>query len=262
MDPRLSRKPGTRPLDLAQWIERDAKAAHEIAYRLRLLQTRRDIVLAQTPQCAEAEAELYAMLSTHLGHQGPSDPSPLAQLCGLAQEDFCILEKPADGEEYVLTAGLLCFPSRWSLAEKIGRRLTAIHAPVPDYSEDVARRVGRLFEAIREGHPLWRANWTLHSTPELHQPSGAFRQKEGTEDGFYIRVERQTFVRLPQTQAVVFGIRTYVDPIEALIPDKAAGLVHALHALTPEEQEYRGGAKFHLAALHALEQIAGATPPE
>ncbi len=249
-DPRLARKPGTQPLDPANWLETGADTAGQMAYRRELIETEREVVLAALPESDGAQAELRDGVATHTGKALPDDPSPLGQVGRMVQEDFCLLEQRAEGEEYRLTAAILCFPSRWSLAEKLGHPLTHIHGPVPDYTDDLAKRVNRLFEGVQVGRPLWRANWTVHPTDELHQPSGDWRQ---AEDGpLHIRVERQTFLRLPRSQAVVFGIRTYVDPLSALTDAQAFALREALGPLEANEIEYRGGADLHRATLDAL----------
>ena len=249
-DPRLARKPGTMPLDPADWLETGADTAAQMAYRGVLIETAREVVLAGLPESEEAQAELRETVVAHTDVAVPDDPSPLGQVGRMVQEDFCLLQQRADEEEYRLTAAILCFPSRWSLAEKLGHPLTHIHGPVPDYTDDLARRVNRLFEGVRVGRPLWRANWTVHPTDELHQPSGEWRQ---AEDGpLHIRVERQTFLRLPRSKAVVFGIRTYVDPLDALSDAEAQALREALTPLGPEEVDYRGGVDLHRATLDAL----------
>ena len=255
-DPKLARKPGVQPLDPARWIEPGADRAVQMARRRALIRTARDTVLAALPDSAPAQAELLEAVAAHTGTTPPPDPvpppdpAPLARIGRMVQEDFCLLEQRAPGEEYRLTAAILCFPSRWSLAEKIGHPLTHIHAPVPDYSDDLARRVNRLFDGVRPGRPLWRANWTVHPTSELHQPSGDWRQ---AEDGpLHIRVERQTFLRLPRSGAVVFGIRTHIDPLTALTRAEAQALHAALAPLEADEIAYRGGADLHRATLAAL----------
>ena len=250
-DPRLSRKPGTLPLDPADWIEAGPDRDAQMAYRDRLIAQARDIVFAALPESAEAQAELLDTLVAHLGLPSPrADEPPLLTAGRMVQEDFCLMRQGAPGEEYRLVAAILCFPSRWSLAEKLGHPLTHIHAPVPEYTDDLARRVNRLFEGIRAGRPLWRANWTVHPTSELHQPSGDWRQ---AGDGpLHIRVERQTFVRLPRSNAVVFGIRTHVAPLDAVTGAQAAALRDALEPLGPEEVAYRGGPAMQRAALDAL----------
>ena len=99
----------------------------------------------------------------------PLDPDqPLLTLGRLFQEDFCILEQT--GPEHALTAAILCFPASWTLSQKLGRPMTEIHIPVESYTPDIARRVQRLFDAIRPDQPLWRANSLIYDDPTLHQP--------------------------------------------------------------------------------------------
>ena len=43
---------------------------------------------------------------------------------------------------WVMTAGVVCFPTRWRPSEKIGRTMAAIHEPVPRY-DDIATAVDR-----------------------------------------------------------------------------------------------------------------------
>ena len=129
---------------------------------------------------------------------------PLLTLGHLVQEDICILQKR--GDQHVLTAAVLCFPANWRLSEKAGRPLTDIHIPVPEYDDNIARRVQRLFDGVQVGRPLWRFNRLTYADPDLHQP----RKKDDNGVGDYIRTERQCVVRMPQTGAVVFSIHTYV----------------------------------------------------
>lgn len=255
-EPRLARKPGVQPLDPAAWLEPGVDTAAQMARRRALIETARGTVLAALPESAPAQAELLDAVVAHVGTEAPPDPSPLARAGRMVQEDFCILEKRAGEGEYRLTAAILCFPSRWSLVEKLGGPLTRIHAPVPDYTDDLAARVNRLFDGVRTGRPLWRANWTVHPTDELHQPSGDWRH--AGEGMLHIRVERQTFLRLPRTGAVVFGIRTHVDPLTALTAAQAASLHAALAPLGADEIAYRGGAALHRDALAALAPFAAA----
>jgi hypothetical protein len=268
-DARQRRKPGLAPLDPAAWIETDAHFADQMAYRERLIADRRSVVFAETETSRPAQTELLETLCANLAARddyqvfetavqrpdgtvialspaqtGPDTDPPVLTAGRLTQEDFCVLERGAGDSEYVLTSAILCFPSRWSLAEKIGHPLTAIHGPVPDYTEDLAKRVNRVFEGVKVGLPLWRANWTVHDHAELHQPSGDWRNEAGGET-LYIRVERQTFVRLPHTQAVVFGIRTFIDPLDSLSDEQAAALFELVEAQDADDIDYRGGDALH-----------------
>lgn len=269
--PRQSRKPGLAPLDPSTWIETDAHFAEQMAYRDRLIAERRDVVFAETETSEPAQTELLELLCAHLATrddfsmsdqdvQRPDgikvalvDEPPVLTVGRLVQEDFCILEKGED--EYVLTSAILCFPSRWSLAEKIGHPLTTIHGPVPEYTDDLAKRVNRVFEGVKVDLPLWRANWTIHDHAELHQPSGDWRKEEGG-DTLYMRVERQTFVRLPKSQAVVFGIRTFIDPLDQLTREQVLPLLDFVSAHTPDEIDYRGGDALHDKVVKQLKEMA------
>ena len=59
-----------------------------------------------------------------------SDPEdsidPLIRAGKLTQEDWVILEWNESLEAYVLTAGTVCFPMRWSLLEKWNQPMSGI----------------------------------------------------------------------------------------------------------------------------------------
>lgn len=219
-------RPGMRPLDPADWLWVDDAYPGQMALRDRLIAGRPDEVMAAEPGSDPAADELLDVVLASLA--GPRDrvgtdwvarpdgvsvaidrTAPLATLGRLVAEDLCVLERR--GDEHVLTAAVLCFPSRWRLAEKMGRPLTRIHAPVAPYDDDLARRVQRLFEAIRPDRPLWRANLLRHHDPALFQPVGeGEKAREEPRAAAWIRSERQCLLRLPATGAVVFSIHTTV----------------------------------------------------
>ena len=88
----------------------------------------------------------------------------------LVQEDLCILQE-VDGE-LRLTAGVLCFPNRWRLSDKLGRPMMAIHEPVPSYAERLGKPVDRFIGLLAPDRPVWRLNWSLMDNPMLFQPVG------------------------------------------------------------------------------------------
>ena len=251
MDPRLARLPGILPLDRADWLAVDEAYAGQMAERDRLLAERQSDVLALTEGAAPAAEELYRTVLADLPGLGfrlsgaeavrpdgvtvPLDPRcPLLTLGRLVQEDLCLME-PGGAGEHVLTGAVLCFPASWTLAEKIGRPLIRIHAPVPAYDTDVGPRVQRLFDAIRPERPLWRMNYNRYMSAELFQPrrEGDPRPRPAGPAPF-LRSERQCLLRLPVTGAVVFSIHTYVVGIETL-PETA-------RAALEEEAAIAGGA--------------------
>jgi hypothetical protein len=99
--------------------------------------------------------------------------------------------------------------------------------PVADYDPNIARRVQRMFDAIRVDQPLWRMNALVYVDPTLHQPRREADPRSDRRGGAFVRAERQGFMRLPGTRAVVFSIHTYVVRIDSL-PDAARlGLAEA-----------------------------------
>ncbi|MGF1501596.1 MAG: DUF3445 domain-containing protein [Paracoccaceae bacterium] len=281
MEPRTARPPGLSPIDPADWTVVLPDFAAQMAYRQALLARRREIVLAELPEARPAAEELLTALLAHLATRADYrvEPrsvrrpdggavalggAPLETAGRLVAEDLVLMEADAASGEYRLSAGFLCFPARWLLSEKLGRPLTAIHTPVPDYDETLARRVNRVFEAIRPGRPLCRVNWLVYATPEPHLPLG-HEEKAGRPPPdacgaarLYLRTERQTLRRLPQTGAVAFGIKTSICPVEALAPATAAGLRAALSRLDPETVAYRAGGDLHARTLARLDGLAGA----
>ncbi len=240
MDPRTSRLPGVLPLVDEDWTWVDDAFAGQMAERDRLIATNADAVHALEDRGRPAAVELYHTVLERLRHRqgyevSPQsvrrpdgvevrlDPTqPLLTLGRLVQEDICLLEH--DEAEHVLTGAILCFPAGWTLAQKLDRPLTHIHTPVASYDADIARRVQRMFDAIRPEQPLWRANSLIYDDPTLHQPRLEGVQRPVPVDKSYARSERQCFIRLPKTRAVVFAIHTYVVRMTDLGPDVAQGL--------------------------------------
>ena len=224
---RLRPLPGVQPLGDAPWLLADEVYAAQMAQRRALLATRRDEVLALDPGAGAAARELLELVLDQL--QGVAGferrgtrmrcpdgteveiggDAPLAVLGALVQEDLCLLMRR--GDEHVLVGAVLCFPASWTLAEKFLRPLVRIHAPVPGYAQDLGRRVQRMFDAVRPGQTLWRANALWYDSAELHSPrrEGAPRVATSAAPPF-LRSERQCILKLESSGAAVFSIHTYM----------------------------------------------------
>ena len=265
----------------ADWFEIDRLYPTEMAEKRRLLADSRDAVFAAMTESDAARAEaletVVAALASHHptwfsrdgqvvrnGLTGESwqvasiDPLDLAGR--LVQEDLCLIQNGGDGP--VFTAASLCFPSRWRLIDKIGKPLSAVHGPVPFYADRLARPVDRFMRHLKPGHIAARLNWSLLDDPALFQPGGKWRTDGGSgvtvENAgccVFLRVERQTLRRLPESGAVLFAIRVHVYPLEQVIdgPARAAVLAAAVRALPAEVQQYKSLLPFRAALLGWLE---------
>jgi hypothetical protein len=259
---------GLRPLDLSRWLEVDGHRSEELDLKGDLLAAAHAQVFAAHPGSEAASDELLGMIVANLDRYHPglvtdvgggryreestgrlaggSGMHPLEVASRLVQEDLCIMiRSPSD---WVLGAASVCFPSRWSLAQKMGRDLAAIHAPVPGYESSLASPTAAFFDRLQEDRPVWRLNWTLVTDPALHQPGGGRRRAPGQPPAdpgrqVWFRVERQTLRRMRHSPAVCFTIRTYVTALEELVtthPEAAPALRAALAEVPPDVDDYKG----------------------
>jgi hypothetical protein len=259
---------GLRAVEPGDWLWPDERRAAETAQRRRLIATMREEVVAMLPGMEPACRELLQLVIDELAvHHGgaPADATaeadPLGRLGGLIQEDFCLLEADAGGS-YRLRAGVLCFPLHWRLREKLGLPLRAIHGPVPHFAERLGDTADRFFTSLAPERPVWRANWTLTEKPDLHQPGARDLVPDLDSANFgerlWLRVERQTLRRLPETRAVAFGIRSLVRPLGefAREPGVAAAMAARLREMTPEMARYKGIPPLREPLLAGLDRIA------
>lgn len=278
---------GLMQLDLKDWIEPDENLAVELREKGRLLSQQHAEVFAALPQAAAGSAEVLELLADHLPARFPElytrngdqfnnlatgqrwnimQPTfHLLDLAGrLVQEDLCLMQKNAATQVYHLIAASLCFPTRWRLADKIGKRLNTIHAPIPGYEEQIASTMDKFFDRLKVDRPVWRLNWSLTDDPTLFQPTGPGRTganaditAENAGEKLWLRMERQTLRRLPRTEDILFTIRVHVKPLAQLAthPERAAQLAGAVRALPQPMRLYKSFPPFIDAALAWLDRV-------
>ena len=198
--------------------------------------------------------ELLDVLKTHLEQYHPNhkitsvaDSLPLKYASLMVQEDLALMLPR--GEEYFLGAASLCAPSNWSLKEKFKSSLVGLHVHVPTYEKKIGSTVNNLFNNLPMERIFQRFNWSVYEDPKLFQPARSKSQIERsrtiTEDNagdrLYIRVERQTIRRLPETKAIVFTIRVHVNPLLSIKKDLSllTDLDQALENLTQDMKKYK-----------------------
>ena len=181
--------------------------------------------------------------------KGPSlnDGSPLARCIELGRKlepDFLLLKPDAAGV-FRLLAGCVCFPSSWSLAEKMGRPLEEVHGVVPGLNTQLSRPIYGFLAKMAPGVSWLRANWGLSRSAELNQhPARKLPRLDASvrADEVWLRVEWQSLVALPANHGVLFGIRIEVFPLAQVKQDRTAaeGLRRALHTMPGEMAAYKG----------------------
>lgn len=239
---------GLRTLDVAEWLDVDEHYTDDLTEKRRLLSERPGDVVAHVPAALPAAQETLEMvrgwMSEH--HPGLAEPNPglhpVDAAGRMVQEDLCVMT--AGSGAWRLAAASVCFPSRWSLREKIGTTLGHIHDPVPGYHDTIGSIVESSLDRLDVSRPLWRRNWSILDDPALFQPapSPSQRRQPAALSALTLRVERQTLRRLPATGAVLFTIRTYRRGLEQVVSDPAAArdLVSSLRTCSPELAAYKG----------------------
>lgn len=229
---------GLGPLEMEAWLAFRPGDDALLTERRHLAAEQPAEVLAALPEGEAPVAELASILRGRgLAIPGTDPRGALAAMAGAVAEDLLLLSP--SGDTYRLVAGVLCFPNRWRLAEKIGKGLTAIHGPVPEYETALADPVDRFLARLRPGRAYTRGNWGLASSPALHLPLPVAPVDPAGDTGFFLRREEQGFVKLPETEAVVFSIRTTVTPWKEVPAEQQAAIRDAARLLSPEWRDYK-----------------------
>lgn len=218
-----------------------------------------DAIVAERQRWLRSEPEKYSALL-------PEGVAPLEECLSLArawgtissnaacggcvqlgetwEPDFLMLKPDAAGK-FQLVGGCLCFPSSWSLAEKIGRPLEFIHGPVPGLNAQLGRSIDSFLSRLTPGVAWLRHNWGLSRSPELNQhPSRALPRLDDSVSlaEVWLRVEQQALVALPQSRGVLFGIRVTSHALAEVKRDVTATerLARALRTMPEPMAAYKG----------------------
>lgn len=252
-DPLTSRLPGLQPVLPGDWLIRDEAFGEQMRLRDHLLTEHPTQVLAHTPGSHGAQLELFSLIIRELRASGayqdegrhivrpdgvaidPAQPPPLMAAARLVQEDLAIL---ADGESgHVLVAAAIAFPASWSLAEKMGRSLASIHQPVGRIAADMDDRIEALLQRLPADRIVQRSNALAYNDPGLHQPRREHEPRAFDPDNrAFIRVERQTLRRLPDSGAIAFTIHTTIvrfSALSSLDQEQACAYLETIGAVSP-----------------------------
>lgn len=229
-------KMGLAKLEDSEWLQPDpdlaARAEGFAAYP-------QGIQLS--PESEAPGAELAAMLGLSAG---------LSEAAAAHHEDMCLLTLREGEQQYRLVGAAVAWPSDWSPAAKLGLPLRALHAPIQGYEEQLATGVDNFMAKLKPGAIYGRCNWFIAATGALRwvaqPPEIAFAHVTGDNAGeaLFVRSERQTLRRLPDTGAILFTIGVYVAPLGKLSHANIAMLADAIGALVQGEEDRRGAGAY------------------
>ncbi|MDV6271241.1 heme-dependent oxidative N-demethylase family protein [Rhodococcus globerulus] len=187
------------------------------------------------------------------GDESTLPEPPLSYICSQIQEDIVLLDQ-RDGQLWA-DAGVVTFAADWSFGFDVGMSFLQIHGPVPRiHSEGVITRAHNFLMRLESGQSYRRTNWTLtvdgtlDTSTETYPMWGRDRRAiaegplEDVGDRLYLRTEVQHLIRLANSNAIMFLIRTYLLPFRELatVPDWAERTHKVLEDLPLDMVEYKG----------------------
>jgi hypothetical protein len=175
---------------------------------------------------------------------------PMEYITRQTQGDFVILDQRENN--LWMDAGMVTTQADWSLDFDIGMNFFEWHAPVPKAHEmGIFTRALKFLLNIQQGAPARRLNWTmtvnplLDTSPENYHKWGVQKTSltpNNIGDKQHLRVELQTFFRLPRSNALVFPIRCYLASFNDLmtVPKWGRRLHRVIRDLPEELATYKG----------------------
>lgn len=265
---------GLRPMRPETWILVGAEHADMMKQKRERLDRYQDFYYGSLPDSLPAQRELRQRVTAHLlaDHGDKFDrrgsivlsrltdravdldddsKEPLLQLSYLIEEDFMLLDR-ADGAIRI-TAASNAYSSSGRLVAAVGHGMEWAHEGVPQLTNKLGPRIERVLSSIHVNAPTERFNWQItplatvffpHGDPHaanaaaMHEVLGELRRDPARAgELLWMRAERQTLRRLPDSCAVAFSLHTYSDPLSCLEHDTES--IRAILALLKGYSEER-----------------------
>ena len=175
---------------------------------------------------------------------------PMEYIMRQTQGDYALLDQRDDN--LWMDAGMVTTQADWSLDFDIGMNFMEWHGPVPLAHElGIFDRALKFLLNLRQGEPSRRFNWTmtvhprLDTSPENYPKWGSDRMAvdaENVGELMHLRVELQSFWRLPRSNAIVFPIRCYLISLQDLlsVPKWGRRFHRVIEGLPDELADYKG----------------------
>ena len=176
---------------------------------------------------------------------------PLDWIGRQVQEDLVLLSVDA---EVRFVGGQLCFANGWAISDRLGKSFMEIHRHTPQTTMPSVETGARFLQNLKPGRTFWRMSWNFKLSDEMDQTTkytpaykADFEERApklspaGVADSVFIRIERQTFTRLPRSGGLVFGIHTYNSPVgeEASDHTRARRILNVVRGASREVKDYK-----------------------
>jgi hypothetical protein len=214
-------------------------------------------------------AFLGTTTSFQFGDSSTLPCEPIDWIGRQVQEDLVLLSGDASA---TFVGGQLCFANGWAISDKLGKPFLEVHQRTPRTTMPSVESGAHFLETLKQGRSFWRMSWNFKISDQMdmttkHKPAYkaefARRAPQLTAaevgDAVFIRIERQTFSRLPRSQGLLFGIHTYNSSVadEATDPSRARSILAVLRGAPPDVKDYKAITPIETALVSFLEARAG-----
>ncbi|EHB45691.1 hypothetical protein MycrhDRAFT_6439 [Mycolicibacterium rhodesiae JS60] len=194
---------------------------------------------------------------------------PLAYIAGQVQEDIVLLDQ-RDGDLFA-DAGVVTFAAGWSFGFDVGMTFLEIHGPVPRLRETgVITRAREFLMRLQPNDIYRRTNWSMTVGRRLDVSTETFPEwlpdrahLDAVDDDtfgrlIHLRVEVQHLIRLAESGAICFLIRSYMLPLTdiATVDEWRARTAAVLAELPDDMVEYKGLSTYRDRAVSWLDSQA------
>ena len=193
---------------------------------------------------------------------------PLAVISQFLEEDLILLQQ-VDGQD-LITAASNAYSSSGRIVSSVGRSIPWAHKFVPTLNDQLGPRIDRVLGNIKADAPVERFNWLLTPIASRLFPEDPHSANAAAVDNInaaladdpshageilWIRVERQTLLRLPESGALAFSIYTYSDPLSSIAGDgeSLAAMHRLIESYSEERMNYAAMAPIRAPVLKWLE---------
>ncbi|HWH25102.1 MAG TPA: DUF3445 domain-containing protein [Pseudolysinimonas sp.] len=182
-------------------------------------------------------------------------PMPPLEYIGRQLGEDIVLMDEREGHLWV-DAGLVTFAAGWSLAFNVGMDFQRMHGPVPRaVPEGVFVRAEQFLLRLQPGDDHRRLNWVfqpdrhldlgMNSYPDWLPSIMSFMDDIGDDefaDRVHIRIEIQHFIRLAESNAVMFLISTRLLSLRDLarVPSWARQTLSVVEEVPQDMVDYKG----------------------
>jgi hypothetical protein len=195
---------------------------------------------------------------------------PLDWIGRQVQEDLVLLSADATAR---FVGGQLCFANGWDIQDRAGKSFAEIHQRTPKATMASVHTGVRFLENLKPGRTFWRMSWNFKLSDQMDMTT---RHKQAYKEEFarraptlsaedvgsavFIRIERQTFTRLPCSGMILFGIHTYNSQVaeEARDPRRARSILNVIRGAPRDVKDYKAITPIEQPLVGFLESRASA----